>query len=411
MIADNMAQALVSTATKCFEREYDPDKYTIQKIFFDYFDDFLKDPQVIKNTVRPVVLEEVRKMLTCGTIDAGFEIYECPNCHKSHIICYTCKSRFCNSCGIKAAKIRANTIAKNTLNVSHRHVVFTIDESLRTYFKKYRDMLSLLFDSARDTLMYVFDKMNAKSKTFIPGIIISLHTFGRSLCWNPHVHCLLTEGGMDQDGNYKRITYINYESLRKSFMKVLLDKMKDYFIKYAPEESKKFKYLVNNLYKKDNNGFYVHAPKMKNKNGKDATINYIIRYCGRPAMAQSRITAYDKIKGTVDYYYEDHATEEYVEVHEDVITFIKKLVQHIPEEQFKMVRYYGLYATCERARHKLKIKELIKKLANKAILSKVIKEKHYRMSLIETFNVDPLLCSCGHYMEYIDYWVPYSRRN
>ena len=128
-------------------------------------------------------------------------------------------------------------------------------------------------------------------------------------------------------------------------------------------------------------------------------------------MAQSRITAYDKNKGTVDYYYEDHATEEYVEVHEDVITFIKKLVQHIPEEQFKMVRYYGLYATCKRARHKLKIKELIKKLANKAILSKVIKEKHYRMSLIETFNVDPLLCSCGHYMEYIDYWVPYSRRN
>ncbi|MDY5252548.1 MAG: transposase [Erysipelotrichaceae bacterium] len=236
--------------------------------------------------------------------------------------------------------------------------------------------------------------MNGKSKTFTPGIIMSLHTFGRSLCWNPHIHCLLTEGGMDQDGKYKKITYICYESLRKSFMKVLLDKMKDYFVSHAPNELDGFKLLVNQLYKKDKNGFYVNAPKMKNQKGKDATVNYIIRYCGRPAMAQSRITAYDNDNAMVDYYYEDHATQEYVEVHEDVITFIKKLVQHIPEEQFKMVRYYGLYATCERSRHKTKIKKLIKRLANRAQLAKLVTEKHYRRSLIQTFNVDPLLCFC-----------------
>ena len=46
-------------------------------------------------------------MMACGTLDMGFEIYECPNCHRHHIICYTCKSRFCPSCGSKATRARA----------------------------------------------------------------------------------------------------------------------------------------------------------------------------------------------------------------------------------------------------------------------------------------------------------------
>lgn len=97
---------------------------------------FLADPIVLKNGVRPVVLKEVERMMCCGTTDSGFEIFACPHCHKTHIICYSCKSRFCNSCGIKFAKQRAETISNMTLNVSHRHVVFTMDERLRVSSKK-----------------------------------------------------------------------------------------------------------------------------------------------------------------------------------------------------------------------------------------------------------------------------------
>ena len=138
MISDNLAAPLHKIATKSFEKMSDPDKITIQRLFVRYWPDFLNDPEVIKNGVRPVVLQEVERMMACGTVDAGFEIYECPNCQKTHIICYTCKSRFCNSCGIKLAKKRAEFISNEVLDVSHRHVVFTIDERLRVYFKKYR---------------------------------------------------------------------------------------------------------------------------------------------------------------------------------------------------------------------------------------------------------------------------------
>jgi len=107
MISDNLAKPLSKVASKSFSKMYHPKKITIQKVFLDHWDSFLRDPEVIRRGLRPIVIQEVEKMISCGTIDSGFEVYECPNCHKSHIICYTCKSRFCNSCGTKYAKLRA----------------------------------------------------------------------------------------------------------------------------------------------------------------------------------------------------------------------------------------------------------------------------------------------------------------
>lgn len=403
MISDNLAKPLSKVASKSFSKMKKPNKITIQKIFFDNWDAFLDDPEVLRRGLRPIVIKEVEKMISCGTLDSGFEIYECPNCHKTHIICYTCKSRFCNSCGIKYAKSRAESISKNTLSVRHRHIVFTIDKRLRDYFLKDRNLLNVLFDSAKETLFYTFDKMNGKDHIFKPGFILTLHTFGRSLNFNPHIHCLCTEGAMDEEHKYKAIKYINYATLRKSFMKQLLDNIKAYYSDH-PTYLNKFKILVNELYKDKKNGFYVNAPKMKSKVGKAAVISYIIRYTGRPVMASSRIVSYDKEKKMIQYYYQDHETKKRIDVDEHVFEFIKKLIMHIPESQFKLIRYYGLYATCNH-HHKDEVKRILS-ITKTSYLKKV----SYRQDLINTFDTDPLLCDCGHYMKYLDYWVPPSKR-
>lgn len=404
MISDNLAKPLTKVASKTFSKMYDPNKITIQKIFRNHWDDLLCDSEIIRRGLRPVVTQEVEKMMACGTIESGFEIYECPNCLKSHIICYTCKSRFCNSCGTKAAKQRADYISKNTLDVRHRHIVFTIDDSLRDYFLRDRDLLDILFDAAKDTLFYTFNRMNGKKHTFTPGFILTLHTYGRALNFNPHIHCLVTDGAMDEDGNFKYIHYLNYETLRKSFMRQVCEYLKAYYSD-NPAYSNKIKSHIDDLYKKLKDGFYVRAPKMKKKDGKDAVVSYIIRYTGRPVMAASRIVDYDAENKTIHYYYEDHRTEERVDVEENVLDFMKKLLIHIPEAQFKMIRYYGLYATCNH-KHKDNVERMLSNQTNRTT-----KSKSYRQQLIETFDTDPLLCDCGHYMEFIDYWVPENKRN
>lgn len=186
-------------------------------------------------------------------------------------------------------------------------------------------------------------------------------------------------------------------------MKQLLDNIKAYYSD-NPKDLIKIKELIHQIYKDKKKGFYVNAPKMKEKNGKDAVVSYIIRYTGRPVMASSRILHYDKEKKSIHYYYEDHKTNERVDVKEDIFEFMKKLIIHIPEAQFKMIRYYGIYATCHHS-HKEEVKKKLS-LDNSAC----IKKPSYRQDLIDSFDTDPFLCDCGHYMQFLDYWVPPSKR-
>lgn len=86
MIKTELVHPLINHASKSFTSIHDPSKITIQRIFCQYWDALLEDPEVKRRGLRPVVVDEVEKMMTCGTLDAGFKVYECPKCNKNHII-------------------------------------------------------------------------------------------------------------------------------------------------------------------------------------------------------------------------------------------------------------------------------------------------------------------------------------
>ena len=85
--------------------------------------------------------------------------------------------------------------------------------------------------------------------------------------------------------------------LRNRFQTTLLSMLEKRFGKHN------FKNLKNHVYKTSSNGFYVHAPKVKSRNIK-STVKYVIRYSGKPAMAQSRILDYDG--EYVTFWYDRH---------------------------------------------------------------------------------------------------------
>ncbi len=103
------------------------------------------------------------------------------------------------------------------INCTHSHLVFTIDESLRHFFLQDRALLNCLFESVSEVIKELFFSLN-KSRNFVPGFICVLHTFGRPLEWNPHIHRLLTEGGYSDDGFWRTVTYFNYSYLRNEVL-------------------------------------------------------------------------------------------------------------------------------------------------------------------------------------------------
>jgi hypothetical protein len=354
-------------------------KGIIKQIFIEHWDGFTKK---YGNNIRESVFHEVKKMMQCGSLENGFLEFKCDSCGETKKVGFTCKSRLCSSCGKIRIDDWVEDLVKRMARAHHRHVIFTIPEELRVIFQKHRKLLELLPRCAADVVKsWYLDK--SKKEKFMPGIVAVIHTFGRDLKWNPHVHMLLTEGAMGEVTAWKSVKFLPYGMLRKRWQKVLLDAIESELGKA------KFRNLKNKLYNNLEDGFYVYG-KNEVKDSKGAA-KYIGRYTGRPAIAESRIIKYDGEK--VTFFYERHEDNKRIEVELDVFEFIKKVIIHIPEKQFKMIRYYGIYARNN------KYKDKFFKLVNEKIAMELKKLRKWEYRILKAFGIDPLKCEkCGSTM-------------
>lgn len=160
-------------------------------------------------------------MMLCKTVHLGCSTYRCPECNNTLRVFNTCKSRFCNSCGVKYAKQRALNIESKLISGTHRHLVFTISDILWPLFLEDSKRLNFMFEAVSKTLLSWY-KEKYKDKNLTPGFILTLHTFGRDDKWNVHIHCLLSEFALGNTGE-KKMDFIPFDMLRKRFQKILLD--------------------------------------------------------------------------------------------------------------------------------------------------------------------------------------------
>lgn len=352
----------------------------LQNIMCDHYEEmiYLLHP-------RSSVIENVDKMINCGDPSFGGAMYVCPTCSNYKYVPFRCKSRFCPTCGNMYSIDRTTAMSFKIINVQHRHCVFTIADSLRPFFLANRDLLSCLFTAVNSVVTRMFHKDN-KSELYTPGFICVLHTFGRDLKWNPHIHCLISEGGVGKSLLWKHKKHFNYKLLRDSFQTALLNLLQS-------KLGDSFKKIKSDIYKQHKNGFYVYAKP--NKCNPSNVIKYIGRYLGRPVIATSRIDSYDG--EFVTFHYNRHEDDKLISETIPALDFISRLIQHIPEKHFKMIRYYGIYA-----RHRKSDENLRRAIS---------KEKHkiyqsfnqWRESILFTFGYDPLKCShCGSTMLFLE---------
>ena len=133
----------------------------------------------------------INSIILCEQHTLGHSLYECPHCQNFTFVWHTCKSCFCNRCGVRYARQLSDSIASKLFDCPHRHSVFTVPDPLRSYFLKDRSLLHELFGAVEDTLHYVIRKAGTKQDELIPCAVLTLHTFGRPLHWIPHITMIL----------------------------------------------------------------------------------------------------------------------------------------------------------------------------------------------------------------------------
>src|SRR5579863_5639318 len=146
--------------------------------------------------IRTSIVVCITKLLSCRNIIRGYHQYRCSNSVCSHIkhVNHTCKCKACSSCGKKATELwidKQNSVLPQTY---WQHITFTLPCELWDFFWHNRHLLNAIGAIAADCV-----KTIANQKGVTLGIFIAIHTFGRDLKRNVHIHLSTTTGGLSLD--------------------------------------------------------------------------------------------------------------------------------------------------------------------------------------------------------------------
>ena len=351
------------------------------------------------------ITETIQKFLACS-IEKNFVIYECPTCKSTHKFKVTCKSRFCPSCGKKYSALWSEKTAAALIDVDHRAVLFTIPEELREFFFYDRTLLTKLTYAVNDIFKYQFNNIKSKNKRVHKigkyskryftnsdilhyGLITVIHTFGRDLKWNPHIHAIVTLGGFNKNYKYLKKKYFHAASIAGQWKKLVIDIVKNG--NYENINLKNKAYTVTNKLYHNNKRLFFDVAK-NNLNNNIYAIKYIGRYLARAPIAEYKIINFSNNK--VTFYYESLAdNKERVEVTLDTEIFLSKLIIHIPPKHFKMIKRFGIYSRNVKA----EVKNAMKRM--KKYVFKYSKTTFYQLEIWNNFKVNPFYCfNCGSKM-------------
>lgn len=339
--------------------------------------------------LRQIEVESISKMLACGTSILGVKHYTCANEHCPHVkyLCNTCHCRACPSCGKKATD-QWIAVQNNRLpDCPWQHLVFTLPDTLWPLFFYNRWLLDALFRLAADNLIYT-----AKRRGLRVGIFGALHTYGRRLNWHPHVHLSVTAGGLDEQGVWKNLSF-HKEALRRRWMWLV----RDYLLGQPLSQLTMPPQLAHIHGESDwhrliltagGQHWHIHLSK-KTENGRK-TVNYLGRYLKKPPISGSRLAHYT-CGATLSFTYLDHRTQTYQQETLSQADMLRRVVQHIPEKHFRMIRYFGFLANRVCGQYLPKVYEALK-MATPGPVPKL-----YFAPMAKAFlNVDPFRCVlCG----------------
>lgn len=318
-------------------------KWTLQTLFQHHFPAYL--------ATRRCTLAQRKaasSVMQCRTAVLGGHVQCCPEGHVQGVWYNSCRHRSCPQCnGLSTARWLEHTESV-LLDCPHHHVIFTLPSELHALWQYNRALMTdLLFEAVQATL-----KTFSQDKRYLdaqPGVLMTLHTWGRDLSLHPHIHCLISHGGLSHQGNWvtpKKHILFPQKPLMQVYRGKLLALLRsaiDQGVLAGTNTPAKLRSSLNRLGRKD---WIVHCCK-RYEHGKGVAI-YLARYVrGGPFSRQQLICAE---AGRVRFRYQSHRTGQQEVANLPVETFIQRWLMHVPLPGKASIRYLGLYSSAARNR-------------------------------------------------------------
>jgi hypothetical protein len=277
----------------------------------------------------------IADIIACRTEALGGQQWCCDECGTLLHVFHSCRNRACPTCHGEQTQNWLEQRREEMLPVPYFHVTVTVPEELRAALRSHQE-------DGYGTLM----KMTAgaivdlgRDERWVGGtvgVLAVLHTWTQRLIFHPHVHCLVTGGGLSDDGatwHPAGKTFLFPKSALATLARV---RFRDAFAKLCPDVD-----LPRHVWQIP---WVVHVTPWGQ--GQQAALDYLARYAFRIAITNNRILAVDD--QAVTYRYKDRAADRHRKETLSGHEFMRRFLQHVLPVGFHKVRYYGLWHTARR---------------------------------------------------------------
>ena len=362
-------------------------------------------------------LRIMRAIENCRTRALGGHVERCGHCHYTRIAYNSCRNRHCPKCQSAERAEWFEARQAELLPTPYFHVVFTLPPKIADLaLRNTRVLYNLLFRISSQTLLTIAaDQQHLGAEI---GFFSVLHTWGQNLLYHPHVHCVVTGGGLSADherwiSGKRPDFFVPVRVLSRLFRRLFLAAVEEAFLAGQLQ----FSGLLESL--SDPSAFARYLRPLRKAEwvvyckppfgGPKQVLAYLSRYTHRVAISNQRILSLSS-DGQVTFQWKDYRTKgQSCVMTLAVDEFIRRFLLHSLEPGFQRIRHYGFLANCHR-REKL---ELCRQLLLHQPVSELLpvaqaKDVASCLPPVETSAMEPVRpqCpACGHGTMAIVEWL------
>lgn len=288
-------------------------------------------------TMMPSHKRALSDIAACCTRELGGRWYRCDDCHDSFWRYHCCRNRACPKCHGSQTRRWLEQRQTELLPCDYFHAVVTVPSELHGRFRRHQKaMYGLLMQVAAAAVKELC--AHRRYLGALPGILSVLHTWNGRLGYHPHVHMLITGGGITADGQHWKPARGDFLVPVALLSRKIAAKFRDALKARAPAI---FARIPKSVWRREWVSFVKHYG-----HGNDAVLNYLSRYVFRTAISKARILGMDQTH--VTFRFKDRHADAWRTERLPGVEFLRRFLQHVLPRGFHKVRYYGLWHPSKR---------------------------------------------------------------
>src|ERR1700737_3868671 len=301
----------------------------------------------------------------CRTAVLGGHLEQCDHCGHQRNAYNSCSDRHCPKCQSFARFKWLEQRQADLLNTQYFHVVFTLPQQIATIaYQNKRELYGILFKATAQTLLPT--AADPKHMGAEIGFFAVLHTWGQNLLHHPHLHCVVTGGGLSADGSQwiccRDGFFLPVRVLSRLFRRLFLEYLLNAF------DAGKLEFFSSLQSLRDSSSFLDYLAPLREAEwvvyakrpfaGPEHVLDYVGRYTHRVAISNNRLL--NIAEGKVTFRYKDYRHDAQPKTMTlQAEEFIRRFLLHVLPEGFQRIRYYGFLANRYRAQKLTCCRELL----------------------------------------------------